>query len=193
VLSSDKDPKCAGVSGYCDDTSAVTCNNGYAARREDCASSAPTPMTCVGAICETPIRACGDGIALECDAPPECGEKILGTVVPGAPPAASGGAIQDGVYLLEKLEIYGASASFEPASFQITRRFERGVLSVVVYSGDAPDASSGAYTTTGNSLTFDQSCPSASPTTFEYTAGDASLTLIERLDPLVYVLTHRKR
>ena len=52
---------------------------------------------------------------------------------------------------------------------------------------------SGNYATSATSLSYDQSCPSALPGTFEYTASDASLVVFEHFDSTTYVLTHQRR
>jgi hypothetical protein len=95
-------------------------------------------------------------------------------------PAAKGGALEDGVYVLEKVTRFAVESPDEPRPYaeRTTLRYVDGVADFVVNDGDAPARrSSSEVTLNGASLTAKDTCPGTRTSTLKYTATGNALDL----------------
>ena len=113
-----------------------------------------------------------------CNAPVACGAFVTG-VNAISQPAAQGGSIIDGTYELTQLVNYNASGAGQP--LRATKVISQGTIAstVVDQSGNLPTMSSGSYTVSGTTLTWNITCPSASTSTYAYTATGNQLILYQ--------------
>jgi hypothetical protein len=92
------------------------------------------------------------------------GSAVAPVAVAGAAPTATGGAIQDGVYLLTKYEVYN-TPTFDPATAPQIKgaiEFSNGMYAIAFVTsqqGTGEDNETGTYTASASMLTFAMICP----------------------------------
>ncbi len=105
-----------------------------------------------------------------------------------APPTPQGGIITDGNYQLAQAEAFTAESW--NASLRIAKVVSQGTITSTVDEVGAASVSmsSGSYTISGDTLTWNIDCPAAATDTCSYTATASSLTLFETGNPATVTL-----
>lgn len=101
---------------------------------------------------------------------------VMKTADPAPRPAFTGGAIADGTYDVNAVVRYGSSSP-GGVTVQESYRFAAGAIESAIDSSEASEMHyCGSYTTTGNTITLDVTCPTTASITLLYTADATSFT-----------------
>ncbi len=138
------------------------------------------------------------------DAGPACNSVTNGATtvsinnVPAAVPAPMGGTLVDGTYYLTQASVYtgaGGASGSTGATLQASTVLSGGTYQYVQnQNGKGDSATSGTYTTSGTSITVEQTCPLPSAVPYSgYTATSTSFTLYGTIGGNSGSLTYTKQ
>jgi hypothetical protein len=136
----------------------------------------------------------GGADAGNCGAPAFIESTVTPVAVNGMPSAPAGGTIADGTYVSTADEIFGLDGGAAPTSTIDSNTIVQGSTLIMAGKGkNGFTASSGTFTTSGSTLTFNQTCPSSATSTFQYTATPTTLEIYSTVDGVTYVGTLTKQ
>lgn len=123
---------------------------------------------------------CKDGGTTQCGAPTLCGPVVQTLEIVGMPPAALGGSLVPGSYVLTSANVYRQDAGGTTPTFQFTYSFAGAQFAEASYeNGFQQSPISGSYQTTDTTLTRTLTCPTSVTTMDQYTATTSSLTIYQ--------------
>ncbi|MBK9001175.1 MAG: hypothetical protein IPM35_36095 [Myxococcales bacterium] len=131
----------------------------------------------------------GTGGAAACNTVTQLGTAVVETAASGAAPAAQGGTIVAGTYVLTKWEVY--SGTPQNLAHQETVKVTPGKAEVVIGSS-SPSRANYDFSTAGTTLNATQTCPSGNTgMSFGYTATATELkefraSLTAKVDVVTY-------
>jgi hypothetical protein len=133
-----------------------------------------------------------------CNALVNAGAPVSATLVAAAPPAAGGGTVADGTYVLVKYQVYtgpGGQSGPTGSSLASTLALAGGTYQAVsLTSGSTGEIRvNGAYATNGTKYTATTTCPGGAPTVVDYTADPTTLTQYGATGANTLEFTYAKR
>ncbi len=140
-------------------------------------------------------QGCTDAAVQQCGAPTQCGPVVATSVVAGNPPAASGGTIAPGLYLLTGVNLYGNAGAAWSASFQLGASFGGATFAEYSYADGMQQSSIlGSYAVAGSTLSREVSCPTTVAYVNPYTATTSGLIIYRSIgDAGTYELVTTKQ
>jgi hypothetical protein len=146
-----------------------------------CGSSAAKPDAATDA---TDAALDGGADALDggaCNAMAQLADPVTTSCDPGAPPAAAGGAITDGTYLLAESHFFGACESNVLSETLVIAQGTVQSITTDATTGQVTRRSFTYKTTSGSTtLTETETCPAAFIATVAFTATPSRLTIFMR-------------
>jgi len=107
-----------------------------------------------------------------CTEPPAPSSPVTETQMTTEYPEATGGTIVDGTYELTRFEIYPPDSSDDSVRARLLQ-FDKGTIASVMKDGNSTTVIGGTYTTSGNTITVQVTCPQKTQFTLKYSvSGD---------------------
>jgi hypothetical protein len=149
-----------------------------------CGSSAAKPDAATDATAAADAAPDGAGAALDggaCNAIAQLADPVTTSCDPGAPPAAAGGAITDGTYVLTESHFFGACESNVLSETLVIAQGTVQSITTDAATGQATRRSFTYKTTSGSAtLTETETCPGAFIANVAFTATPTRLTIFMR-------------
>jgi hypothetical protein len=108
-------------------------------------------------------------------------ETLSLPLVGQAPPAAQGGTIADGTYVMQSAAVYtgsGGASGATSTTTQVTIEVHAGTVQVVSTSGGTTTHLTVTIATSGTALTYTDTCPVSATLQGHYTASANALTVM---------------
>jgi hypothetical protein len=113
-----------------------------------------------------------------CKGAPQLGSMVTPACAAGSPPAAAGGALPEGTYVLTKSTYYVTSCPSPLTPTRVTRYMCNGQWAIELDRGGTMTAYAANTTLQGTSIVFHFVCPTVFDETVGYTMSGSTLTLL---------------
>jgi hypothetical protein len=107
-------------------------------------------------------------------------DEVTATQESGAMPAAEGGTIDDGLYVLTSFEVYSPGVADTSNKLRRLVEFDGVDMTVIYFDGAGPRHDNvGTFTKSGSTLMFSIDCPGEADTMLSYSATPTTFTVLD--------------